>query len=120
MKILPLMITAFLVFNSNAFAAAGTQRIPQFTNEKVAVWETIIYPESGQVLKMHRHEHDRVVVALDSGELKITNDKKQTHFLKLVKNKAYYLSKDVPGEMHSDENISKHPIRVMVIELNGV
>lgn len=102
---------------SNAVAAPITTRIPQFSNEQVAIWETIIYPTKNQVLKMHRHEQDRVVVAFDNGLLKITNDKGKVHYLKLKKNKAYYLSKDLPNELHNDENLSSHPIKVLVMEL---
>ena len=66
---------------------------------------------------MHRHDYDRVIVALSNGVLKVTNNKGKTHELKLVKNKAYYLSKDPLHELHTDENMTKHPITVMVIEL---
>ncbi|CAN5370664.1 hypothetical protein BH10PSE19_BH10PSE19_05330 [soil metagenome] len=94
-----------------------TQRHPHFSNERVNVWETIIYPSKDQILKMHRHEYPRVLVAFDSGLLKITNNHGKTHFLKLEKNKAYYLSKDIPNELHTDENLSPKPIRVLVMEL---
>jgi len=96
--------------------AQPTTRISQFSNDKTNVWKTIIYPTSTQVLKMHRHDYDRVIVALSNGLLKITNDKGKTHYLKLLKNKAYYLTKDPSHELHQDENMSKHPITVMVIE----
>lgn len=96
----------------------ATHRVDQFSNDKVKVWKTIIYPASGQVLPMHRHDHDRVLVALSDGLLKITNDKGAVHYLKLEKNKAYYLTKDLPNELHNDENMSKHAVKVMVVELN--
>lgn len=96
----------------------STQRTVQFSNGKVNVWKTIIYPTSGQSLAMHRHEHDRVLVALSDGLLKITNNKGKTHYLKFAKDKAYYLTKDVPNELHNDENVTNHAIKVMVIELN--
>lgn len=94
-----------------------TKRIPQISNEEVNVWQTIIYPSTNQALKIHRHESNRVVVALDSGMLKITNNKHKTHFLKLEKGHSYYLEKDISGETHTDENISQHPIKVVVVEL---
>lgn len=98
-------------------ASANTARIPQFQNDKVSVWKTVIYPSKNQILKMHRHERDRVLVAFDDGELKIENNKGKVHYLKLEKDKSYYLSKDTPNEVHSDENITRHPIQVLVIEL---
>jgi len=96
-----------------------TTRKPQINNNQVNVWETVIYPSENQKLKMHRHEYDRVVVAFDDGILKITNDKGQTHYLKLEKGQSYFLTKDVPNELHMDENISQHPIKVIVIELKN-
>lgn len=95
----------------------STTRIPQFSNEKINAWKTIIYPKSTQVLTMHRHDYDRVIVALSNGLLKITNNEGKIHYLTLEKNKAYYLTKDPLHELHKDENMSKHPITVMVIEL---
>ncbi|KTD33480.1 hypothetical protein Lmor_2031 [Legionella moravica] len=96
----------------------ATKRIDQFTNSQVKVWQTTIYPSSAKVLPMHRHDHDRVLVALTDGVLKITNNNGAVHYLKLKKDSAYFLTKDVPGELHNDENMSKHPIKVMVVELN--
>lgn len=110
----------FGIILSTSLHALGqsTKRIDQFANDRVKVWKTIIYPSSGQVLPMHRHDHDRVLVALTDGTLKITNNNGKVHYLKLKKDKAYYLTKDIADELHNDENISNHPIKVMVIELN--
>jgi beta-alanine degradation protein BauB len=117
--ILSFIFSMFLVSNALSADAPTTGRAMQFSNDKVSVWETVIYPNAGQVLKMHRHENDRVVVALTDGLLKITNDKGKVHYLKLVKDKAYYLTKDVPNELHSDQNMSAHLVKVLVIELKG-
>ncbi|KTD74472.1 hypothetical protein [Legionella tucsonensis] len=110
-------IFPFLASMNSYADAKKTVRIPQLSNKEVSVWTTVIYPNKKQILKMHRHEHNRVIVALDNGLLKVANNKGEIHFLKLEKDKAYYLSKDVPGELHTDENMSKHPIKVVVIEL---
>jgi hypothetical protein len=110
----------FLISNISNAASPATTRIPQFSNDNVSVWETIIYPSTNQALKMHRHEHDRVVVALSDGLLKITNDQSKVHYFKLEKNKPYYLTKDVPNELHNDQNMSSHPIKVLVIELKNL
>ncbi|MCH9689555.1 MAG: hypothetical protein K0U24_01580 [Gammaproteobacteria bacterium] len=109
----------FLIFVSavNIAYAQSTTRITEFSNSKVNVWKTVIHPKSNQVLSMHRHDYDRVLVALSNGLLKITNDKGDIHYLKLKKNRTYYLKKDLPDELHQDENMTKHPIIVVVIEL---
>ena len=115
-----LVALAVLLGTTTSFVQAKgelTRRVEQFSNGKVAVWKTIIYPASGQALAMHRHEHDRVVVALTDGLLKITTNKGKIRYLKLEKDKAYYLGKDVPNELHNDVNMTSHAIKVMVIEL---
>lgn len=118
--IIILTLFALCIMNNISHASPpSTNRTVQFSNDKVSAWETIIYPSENQALKMHRHEHDRVVVAFNNGLLKITNDKGKIHYLKLQKNKAYYLSKDIPDELHKDENMSSHPVKVLVIELKN-
>ena len=112
---IPLFLSALLLVNTAQ--AQTTKRVEQFDNNKVRVWETRVYPSAKQKLAMHRHEHDRVVVALSDGLLKITNDKGKSHYWKLEKNKAYYLSRDKKNELHTDENMTDHIIKVMVVEL---
>ena len=108
----------FMCLSSLSFGeAAATHRVQQFQNSKVTVWKTIIYPTKQQTIAMHRHDYDRVVVALTDGTLKVKNDKGKVHYLHLKKDQAYYLKKDVPNELHSDQNVSGHRISVMVIEL---
>lgn len=119
MRQLIAMLCCLLLVGVSYADMAVTKRIPQFSNDKVTVWQATIYPTASQMLKMHRHEHDRVLVAFDSGTLKITNDKGKIHYLKLEKNKSYYLTKDFAGEMHNDENVSHHPITILVIELKN-
>jgi hypothetical protein len=46
-----------------------TQRIPQFENEHVKVWRSVISPNVP--LPLHRHEHGRVIIALQGGTMKI-------------------------------------------------
>ncbi|MDX2345909.1 MAG: hypothetical protein QNK11_03430 [Legionella sp.] len=118
-KYITLLNFLILLTGINIAYAQPTVRTAELSNDKTNVWKTIVYPGSNQILKMHRHDYDRVIVALSNGLLKITNDKGEIHYLKLKKHKAYYLKKDLPHELHKDENITKHPITVMVIELKG-
>jgi hypothetical protein len=98
--------------------SSTSNRQMEFSNETVTVWKTEVYPSNKNQLSMHRHDHDRVVVALTDGKLKIKDNKGKIHYFTLVKHKAYYLTKDKPNELHTDENVTKHQIVVMVIELN--
>lgn len=120
MHLIKLSVIVMMVFlNVNLVNAKEltTKRVQQFENDKVNVWQTIIYPSQQQILKMHRHEFDRVLVSFSNGVLKVTNNKGKVHYLKLEKDKAYYLKKDIAGELHTDENIGKHFIKVLVVEL---
>jgi quercetin dioxygenase-like cupin family protein len=92
-----------------------TQRFPQFENDSVAVWKTVIAPN--QPLSMHRHEHGRVIVALKGGTLKIVPEQGEPHTVTWETGKAYWLSPDPPGTMHGDVNEGADAIEVMVIEM---
>lgn len=113
-----LIILVIWLFAITVYAESQiTKRISQLENDKVKVWKTIIFPAKNQKLIMHRHEFDRVLIALSSGTLKIVNDKGQIHYLKLKKGQSYYLKKDIVNELHSDENLGNQPIKVIVVEL---
>jgi quercetin dioxygenase-like cupin family protein len=93
-----------------------TQRVPQFENDDMKVWKSIIMPK--QPLTQHRHEHGRALIALTDGELKVvdpTGKVKDTY--KWEKGKAYWLGKDPAGETHADVNETTKPIEVIVVEL---
>ncbi|MDR3441631.1 MAG: hypothetical protein P4L65_01300 [Legionella sp.] len=115
-KLIFCIFSLFLSINAYADTTSST-RIPLISNKEVSVWKTIIYPAKEQILKLHRHENNRIVVALTGGKLKVTDNKGKVHYLTLKKDKAYYLSKDIPGELHTDENVGKDPVKVVVIEL---
>jgi hypothetical protein len=47
---------------------SSTQRIPQFENSHVKVWRSTIVPNAP--LPLHRHDHGRVIIALQGGTMK--------------------------------------------------
>lgn len=116
-KLVALFVFVFSLWAFNAYSAQLTKRINQLSNDKVNVWESVIYPNKNEALPMHRHDNPRVLVALTDGVLKVTSDKGQSHLLTLKKDKSYYLPPDPQGEMHTDENITRRPIRLILIEL---
>ena len=66
-----LITTLLLSLSTNIWAdTAATHRTALLTNDQVNVWKTIIYPSQHQQLALHRHEFNRVLIALDDGELK--------------------------------------------------
>ncbi len=94
-----------------------TRRIPQFENEHVKVWKSIIMPK--QPLTMHRHEHPRALVALVGGTIKIAKESGESTPVTWETGKAYWLTADPPGEKHADVNDSDKPIEVIVVELKN-
>jgi hypothetical protein len=111
-----------VVFSAGAAAgavlqqASQTRREPQFDNEDVRVWKSIVMPN--QPLTLHRHEHGRTIVALKGGKLDIVDAKGQTkQTMNWESGKAYWLGVDPAGEQHADLNRGKEPIEVMVVEM---
>ncbi len=94
----------------------ATRREPQLENDQVRVWKTIIAPR--QPLNFHRHEFNRVLVALTDGRLKVVDSsgREVTTYI-WERGKAYWLPADPPGQTHADLNESDQPVEVMVIEL---
>lgn len=92
-----------------------TQRFPQFDNEDVKVWKSIVVPNAP--LTMHRHDHPRVIIALSGGTMKIVDQggTAETHVWET--GKAYWLPANPPNTMHADVNAGTKPIEVMVVEL---
>jgi hypothetical protein len=91
-----------------------TQRIPQFENDAVKAWKSIIMPK--QPLTLHRHDHGRAIVALKGGVLKVVEQNGPTKTLTWESGKAYWLEADPPGKMHGDVNDGPDPIEVIVVE----
>jgi beta-alanine degradation protein BauB len=92
-----------------------TQRFPQFENEDVKVWKSIITPNAP--LAMHRHEHPRVIIALQGGVMNIVEQNGPTERHVWETGKAYWLPANTPDTMHADVNAGDKPIQVMVVEL---
>jgi len=96
--------------------ASTTRREPQFDNEHVRVWKSIIMPN--QPLTLHRHEFGRTIVALKGGTLDIVDASgKTTKQVVWETGKAYWLDKDPAGQQHGDINRGTDPIEVIVVEM---
>ena len=97
-------------------ATSVTQRIPQFENDQVKVWKSIIMPN--QPLTQHRHEHGRSLIALTDGQVDVVDkDGKVKNSMIWERGKAYWLDADPPVVTHADVNRSGKPIEVIVVEL---
>lgn len=97
-------------------APAVTRRVPQFENDDVKVWKSIILPN--QPLALHRHDHGRTIVALKGGTLDIVDAESETiQSMTWETGKAYWLGVDPPGQQHGDLNRGTEPIEVIVVEM---
>ena len=95
---------------------SATRREPQFENEEVRVWKSIIMPK--QPLAMHRHDHGRALIALTDGQLKVVDSNGKTlDTYDWKAGKAYWLGVDPAGQTHADVNDTPNPIEVIVVEL---
>ena len=99
-------------------AATGTRREPQFENEHVRVWKSIILPN--QPLALHRHDHGRTIVALKGGTLDVVDGNGKTlQQMTWESGKAYWLGVDPAGQQHGDLNRGKETMEVIVVELTN-
>jgi hypothetical protein len=96
---------------------SATKRIPEFENDDVRVWKSIVTPNAP--LTMHRHEHPRVIIALTGGDMKIVQQTGESEMNHWETGKAYWLPTTKPGAMHADVNAGTQPIEVMVVELKN-
>jgi beta-alanine degradation protein BauB len=92
-----------------------TQRFPQFDNEDVKVWKSVVMPNAP--LTMHRHDHPRIIIALSGGTMKLVDQQGKSEEHAWETGKAYWLPANPPNTMHADVNAGDKPIEVMVVEL---
>ncbi|MDE2943028.1 MAG: hypothetical protein OXT63_02335 [Gemmatimonadota bacterium] len=99
-------------------AEVTTGRTPQFENEHVQVWKSVIAPN--QPLEMHRHDNPRAIIALKGGTLTVVSDAGERRDMTWETGRAYWLDADPPGELHGDVNQGSEPVEVIVVQLKGV
>jgi beta-alanine degradation protein BauB len=94
---------------------SGTQRVPQFENDEVSVWKSMVMPNAPLV--MHTHQHPRVIIALSGGDMKIVTENGTSQTQHWETGKAYWRSTEEGKVRHADVNAGQKPIEVMVVEL---
>lgn len=114
--IAPRTLAAVILFAATlASQPKATERIPQFENADVTVWKSVVLP--GAPLVMHTHQHPRVIIALQGGEMKIVKEDGTSETHHWESGKAYWLSLEEGRTRHADVNAGAKPIEVMVVEL---
>jgi len=111
--IIAIFLAASAVWSSDQ--GPSTQRIAQFENSHVNVWRSTIVPKTP--LPLHRHDHGRVIIALQGGTMKIEEQSgtSETHVWET--GKAYWQEPMPAGEMHKDANETGKTIELVVIEM---
>ena len=116
-NLISIVVTALVSVTATlAFQAQQSRREPQFENERVKVWKTIIAPN--QPLRLHRHEFGRALIALKGGTLKVVDEAGNAVDTYVWEDgKAYWLDADPPGKLHGDLNEGPDTMEVIVVEL---
>lgn len=110
------LLAGAVVMAVQSTPTSGTRREPQFENDQVRVWKSIIMPN--QPLALHRHDHGRTIIALKGGTLDVVDGSGNTiKQMTWETGKAYWLDVDSPGEQHGDLNKGTAPIEVIVVEM---
>lgn len=117
--LLLMLVTALLSVTATlALQEQRTRREPQFENDHVKVWKSIILPN--QPLRLHRHENGRALIALTDGNLKVVNEAgEHIDTYEWQAGEAYWLDKDPPDVLHGDVNEGPETIEVIVVELKN-
>jgi beta-alanine degradation protein BauB len=110
---LAVLLVAFVARTSDL--PTSTQRVPQFENSHVKVWKSTIAPNVP--LPLHRHDHGRVIIALQGGTMKIVDQSGTSETQVWETGKAYWLPANPPDTMHRDVNAGDKPIEVVVVEI---
>ena len=113
--VLIVMLLAVLGVTRSQEGGVQTQRFPQFENDDVRVWKTVLAPN--QPIQMHRHDHPLVVIALSGGAVQIVEQNGATERHIWETGKAYWLPANPPNTMHADVDKDEKPIELMVVEL---
>ncbi|HUN89474.1 MAG TPA: hypothetical protein VMU28_11815 [Terriglobales bacterium] len=104
-----------LLFSQSSNAPLGAQRTPQFENQDVRVWRTVVPPNAP--LKMHTHQHPLVIVALTGGTVKVVYEDGTFELHNWETGKAYWLPTSEGRKRHADVNTGSKPLELIVVEL---
>ena len=112
----PAIAAAILMAGASVLTSQqSTTRIPQFENDEVNVWRSVVVPNAPLV--MHTHQHPRVIIPLAGGDMKIVTESGSSETHHWERGKAYWLSTEEGKTRHADANAGETPIEVMVVEL---
>jgi quercetin dioxygenase-like cupin family protein len=110
-----LRIVSLLLALTLQAPAAEMQRIPQFENDRVTVWRSVIPPHTQSTF--HRHDRGRTVIGIVGGELKTITPDGRVTVTRYEAGKAIWFDPMPPGETHRDVNDTDKTIEVVTVEM---
>ena len=94
---------------------AEMTRVPQFENDRVVSWKSVIPPHTESTL--HRHDRFRTIIGIVGGDLATVSADGRKSVTRYETGKAYWQAPMPAGEMHKDVNESNKTIELVVVEL---
>jgi hypothetical protein len=93
---------------------AEMTRVPQFDNDRVLSWKSVIPPHTESTL--HRHDRYRTVIGIVGGHLTTVSADGRKTVTRYETGKAYWQAPMPAGEMHKDVNETDKTIELIVVE----
>ncbi len=94
---------------------AEMTRVPQFENDRVVAWKSVIPPHTESTL--HRHDRFRTIIGIVGGDLATVSASGRRTVTRYETGKAYWQAPMPAGEMHKDVNDTSKTIEVIVVEM---
>ena len=94
---------------------AEMTRMPQFENDRVVAWKSVIPPHTESTL--HRHDRFRTIIGIVGGDLTTVSPDGRKTVTRYETGKAYWQEPMPAGQTHKDLNDTDKTIEVMVVEL---
>ncbi len=89
-------------------------RVPQFENERVVSWRSIIPPHTESTL--HRHDRFRTVIGIVGGDLTTVDARGRKTVTHYETGTSYWQEPMPAGAMHKDVNETGRTIELVVVE----
>ena len=90
-------------------------RVPQFENDRVVAWKSVIPPHTESTL--HRHDRFRTIIGIVGGDLTTVAPDGRKTVTRYETGKAYWQEPMPAGQTHKDRNDTDKTIELMVVEL---
>lgn len=113
---------SFLIKNFKAgLVTEGYRELEMKVNiagHDMMIWKTVIAPQKDNEpgIAMHRHEYARVLIPLTQGVLQRRDADGSTTDYLLEIGKPLLLPEDTADGFHTDENLGKMPLEIMVLQ----